>query len=111
MYKNNWTLPENGKLAAFVLERMHTCSCLYDDHITFKPDGSANFCSYTVIPPIVINGKENKEFLKIFNAFKNGGPLGIARYYGMNEKAIYGVLMDKGPCGLCQTAVKGNKKN
>lgn len=109
LYNNNWKLSADEELSKDVLRRLSICGCLYG-MINFKPDGSIHECDRGVLPPMYKNKRRNPEYDGLRESFtNNGGPLGVARHYGMPEKEIKEVLMDKGPCGLCQTAVNYNK--
>jgi hypothetical protein len=79
--------------------------------ITYKPNGDIYICGDSVLPPFIKDNAVHEEGMKIAEQYLHDhGPLGLARSQGMNEKEIYATLMDKGPCGLCKTALEKSNK-
>lgn len=115
LYKENFKTLLNGKAPNQVIAKIENfigiCGCLHTPNWIFHPDGSIHLCANYALPAYShINTLEiNQEYKQIISSFfDNGGPLGIARHYGMSEENIYTTLMNKGPCGLCLTAANHN---
>ena len=115
LYKTNWdNVPKSDSELKFFNSRFRICGCITKNSLLIAPSGEIHGCTYGVLPPAktALGGKINNEYLDVEKAFhKNGGPFGVARYYGMSEDKIYSTFMDKGPCGLCQSAVNSGRKD